>query len=182
MIFEPLPLSGAYRIRLSPSVDDRGFFARRFCVEEFAERGLETDFVQRSVSYSHLSGTLRGLHIQAPPAAEAKIVRCTRGAAIDVIVDLRVGSPTYSHWHGEEIAAGNRHMLYIPKGFAHGFQTLVDETEIDYEITPAYVPSAARGIRFDDASINISWPIEKKIISQRDRSLPLLSAFECELK
>jgi dTDP-4-dehydrorhamnose 3,5-epimerase len=175
MIFEPLPLAGAYRIRLAPSVDDRGFFARRFCARTFAERGLETDFVERSISFNRRRGTLRGLHIQAPPHVETKIIRCTRGAAFDAIVDLRAGSQTYGRWHGEKIAADAHLVLYIPKGFAHGFQTLVDDTEIDYEITPAYAPESACGIRFDDTAINIAWPIEEKIVSQRDQSLPRLT-------
>lgn len=177
MIFEPLPLSGAYRIRLAPAVDDRGFFARRFCSQTFAERGLETDFVQRSISFNRRRGTLRGLHIQMPPFAETKIVRCTRGAAFDVIVDLRTGSQTYGRWHAEEIVADNHVLIYIPKGFAHGFQTLVDDTEIDYEITPAYAPTSAGGIRFDDGAINIEWPVEEKIVSLRDRTLPSLAEF-----
>src|SRR5437588_12233597 len=124
MIFESLTLSGAHRVRLSPSADDRGFFARRFCGETFAGRGLETDFVQRSISYNRRRGTIRGLHFQASPASETKIVRCTRGAAFDVLVDLRPRSTTYGRWHGEEITADNHVMLYVPGGVAHGFQTL----------------------------------------------------------
>jgi dTDP-4-dehydrorhamnose 3,5-epimerase len=177
MIFEPL-LNGAYRVRLEPSVDERGFLARRFCAATFAALGLEVDFVQRSISYNKLRGTIRGLHFQTPPAAETKIVRCTRGAAFDVIVDLRAGSPTYARWHGEEISADNRTMLYVPIGFAHGFQSLVDATEIDYEITPAYDPHAARGVRFDDPQLAIDWPIAERIVSPRDRDLPFVSRIE----
>ena len=182
MIFEPLPLAGAYRIRLAPAVDDRGFFARRFCARTFAGRGLETDFVERSISFNRRRGTLRGLHIQAPPHIETKIVRCTRGAVFDVIVDLRAGSQTYGRWHGEEIVAEEHLLLYIPKGLAHGFQTLVDDTEIDYEITPAYAPESTCGIRFDDAAIDIAWPLEAKIVSQRDESLPSLSELAHKFK
>lgn len=177
MIFEPL-LNGAYRIRLEPSVDERGFLARRFCATTFAELGLETDFVQRTISFNRFRGTIRGLHFQAPPVTETKIVRCTRGAAFDVIVDLRAGSPTSARWHGEEITADNRTMLYVPKGFAHGFQSLVDATEIDYEITPAYVPDAVRGVRFDDPRLAIAWPIAERIVSRRDRELPFVAEIE----
>lgn len=179
MIFEPLPLSGAYRIRLAPAVDDRGFFARRFCSRAFAERGLETDFVQRSISFNNRRGTLRGLHIQMPPFAETKIVRCTRGAAFDVIVDLRPGSSTYGRWHGEELTGDDRVMIYVPKGFAHGFQTLWDATELDYEITPEYQPDAARGIRFDDSALAIAWPLANPLLSPRDAALPPLAPAAC---
>jgi dTDP-4-dehydrorhamnose 3,5-epimerase len=174
LTFEPLSLAGAYRIRMNPSADDRGFFARRFCAEGFRRRGLECDFVQRSVSFNLRRGTLRGLHFQAPPALETKIVRCTRGAAFDVIADLRAGSPTYARWHSEELSADNRVMLYVPKGFAHGFQTLTDDTEIDYEITPAYVPDAARGVRFDDPDLAITWPVSMPVLSAKDMGLGTL--------
>jgi dTDP-4-dehydrorhamnose 3,5-epimerase len=177
--FEPLSLSGAYRIRMNRLTDHRGFFARRFCAEAFRARDLEFDFVQRSISFNLRRGTLRGLHFQAPPGLETKIVRCTRGAAFDVLVDLRAGSSTYGRWHGEELSADNRVMLYVPRGFAHGFQTLIDDTEIDYEITPAYVPEAARGIRFDDPTLAIAWPVVDATVSSRDRELPLLGALAC---
>jgi dTDP-4-dehydrorhamnose 3,5-epimerase len=172
MIFHQLHLAGAYRIELQPIEDERGAFVRRFCAETFRARGLESDLVQRSISFNLRAATLRGMHFQAPPHLEAKLVRCTRGAVFDVMVDLRQGSATYGQWHGEELTADNRLMLYIPKGFAHGFQTLVDNTEVDYEITPAYAPGAERGFRFDDPSLGIGWPIAAAIISDRDRSLP----------
>lgn len=174
MLIEPLKLSGAFRIRLVPQADERGYFVRTFCKDVFERHGLETNFVQHSVSFNHRAGTLRGLHFQAAPHAETKIVRCSRGAAYDVIVDMRSDSPTYRNWHGEEISADNQISLYIPKGFAHGFQTLVDESELQYQITPAFVPDAARGIKFDDADLNISWPMRAVIVSQRDRDLPKL--------
>jgi dTDP-4-dehydrorhamnose 3,5-epimerase len=174
LTFEPLSLPGAFRVRMNLLPDDRGFFARRFCSEAFRRRDLECDFVQRSVSFNLRRGTLRGLHFQAPPALETKIVRCTRGAAFDVIVDLRAGSPTYARWHGEELSADNRVMLYVPKGFAHGFQTLTDDTEIDYEITPAYVPDAARGVRFDDPDLAIRWPVSMPVLSAKDMGLGTL--------
>jgi dTDP-4-dehydrorhamnose 3,5-epimerase len=178
IIFEPLGLTGAYRLRLNPARDERGFFARRFCSEQFKELGLATDYVQRSISFNAIRGTIRGLHFQTPPATETKIIRCTRGAAFDVIVDLRSGSPRYGRWHGEEISEDNRVMLYVPPGFAHGFQTLVDQTEIDYEITPAYLRAAARGVRFNDPQLGIKWPIYDPIVSPRDRDLPLLATVD----
>ena len=172
MLFHPLRLAGAYGIEPQLTVDERGAFARRFCVDEFRALGLETDLVQRSISFNARAGTLRGMHFQAPPHLEAKIVRCTRGAIFDVMVDLRAGSPTYGQWHGEELTADNRLMFYIPKGFAHGFQSLVDNSEVDYEITPAFVPGAAAGFRFDDLRLAINWPVADVIISERDKALP----------
>lgn len=172
MIFHPLDLTGAYRIEPQLMLDERGAFARRFCADEFRAYGLETDFVQHSISFNKRAGTLRGMHYQAAPHLEAKIVRCTRGAIFDVMVDLRAGSSTYGLWHGEELTADNRLILYVPKGFAHGFQSLVDNTEVDYEITPAYVPGAATGFRFDDPQLAIDWPIADVIMSERDTALP----------
>lgn len=154
-------------------VDERGAFARRFCAETFRAHGLESDLVQRSISFNSRAGTLRGMHFQAPPHLEAKLVRCTRGAVYDVMVDLRDGSETYGQWYSEELRADNHVMLYVPKGFAHGFQTLMDNTEIDYEITPAYVPGADRGFRFDDPLLGIRWPVESAIMSARDMELPV---------
>jgi dTDP-4-dehydrorhamnose 3,5-epimerase len=172
MIFHRLRLDGAYRIELQAIADERGSFVRRFCAETFRNHDLESDLVQRSVSFNLRAGTLRGMHFQAPPHLETKLVRCTRGAVFDVMVDLREGSATYGQWHGEELTAENRVMLYIPKGFAHGFQTLVDSTEVDYEITPAYVPDADRGFRFDNPAVGIDWPIATAIMSDRDKALP----------
>jgi dTDP-4-dehydrorhamnose 3,5-epimerase len=172
MIFHQLHLAGAYRIELQLIADERGAFARRFCAETFPSHGLENDLVQRSVSFNVRAGTLRGMHFQAPPHLEAKLVRCTRGAVFDVMVDLRDGSGTYGQWHGEELTADNRGMLYIPRGFAQGFQTLLDDTEVDYEITPVYVPGADRGFRLDDPSLDIRWPIATTIVSDRDQAWP----------
>ena len=172
MIFTSLNLVGAYRIEPQWIADDRGAFGRRFCADEFRAHGLESDLVQRSISFNARAGTLRGMHFQVPPHLEAKTVRCTRGAIFDVMVDLREGSSTYGQWHGEELSADNHLMLYIPKGFAHGFQSLVDDTEVDYEITPAYVPEAAVGFRFDDPALAVTWPIADVITSERDRALP----------
>jgi dTDP-4-dehydrorhamnose 3,5-epimerase len=175
MLFEPLPLPGAYRISLEPRIDDRGFFARRFCVAEFAARGLHTEFVQRSISFNNRRGTVRGLHYQTPPHSETKLVCCTRGCAFHVIVDIRQSSSSYGRWHAERLSADNRFILYIPEGFAHGFQTLEDNTELDYEISPAYIPDAASGIRWDDPRLGIAWPVTTMILSDRDRNLPFLA-------
>jgi dTDP-4-dehydrorhamnose 3,5-epimerase len=172
MIFQPLPLAGAYRVELQAVGDERGAFIRRFCADTFRQHGLEGDLLQRSISCSRKAGTLRGMHFQAPPHLETKLVRCSRGAIYDVMIDLRADSPTHGKWHGEELTAENRRMLYIPKGFAHGFQTLVDDTEVDYEISPAYVAGAERGFRFDDPSLGIAWPVPVAAISDRDLSLP----------
>ena len=172
MTFYPLDFVGAYRVEPQLVVDERGAFVRRFCADTFRAQGLENDFVQRSFSFNAVAGTLRGMHFQAPPYLETKLVRCTRGAIFDVLVDLRAGSPTYGQWRGEELTADNRVMLYIPKGFAHGFQSLVDNTEVDYEITPAYVPEATAGFRFDDRELSISWPLRTFIMSDRDKTLP----------
>ncbi|RXH01614.1 dTDP-4-dehydrorhamnose 3,5-epimerase [Bradyrhizobium vignae] len=172
MIFHELPLAGAYRIEPQLIVDHRGGFARRFCAETFRAHGLESDFVQRSISYNRRAGTLRGMHFQAAPHLEAKLVRCTRGAIFDVIVDLRRSSTTFGRWYAETLTADSRVILYVPKGFAHGFQTLVDNTDVDYEISPAYVPGAERGFRFDDPGLAINWPVADAVISERDEALP----------
>lgn len=173
MKFIPLAFDGAFRIQIEPMVDKRGFFARRFCAEEFRARGLEDNLIQRSVSFNRRAGTIRGMHFQAVPHLETKLVRCTRGSIFDVMVDLRKDSSSYGKWYGEVLSADNMLMLYIPRGFAHGFQTLADNTEVDYEISPAYVPESVRGFRFDDPFVDIDWPIANVIVSDRDRSLPM---------
>jgi len=175
MLFEPLAIEGAFRIEVEPIADERGFFARTFCAETFAERGLEPTFVQRSISYNARRGTLRGLHFQDQPYSETKIVRCTRGSAFDVLVDLRPQSASYRRWQAVELTAENRWMVYIPAGCAHGFQTLADGTELFYEITPAYEPSASRGIAWNDPEFAINWPLKQAILSPTDRSWPLFS-------
>jgi dTDP-4-dehydrorhamnose 3,5-epimerase len=169
MIFTELALKGAFLIELERQEDERGFFARTFCVEEFAARGLETTIAQCSVSYNHRRGTLRGLHYQNPPHGEAKLVRCTAGAVFDVIVDIRPTSATFKRWLGIELSAKNRKMIYIPEGFAHGFETLEDNTELFYQISKAYVASAARRIAWNDATIGITWPLPPSVLSTRDR-------------
>jgi dTDP-4-dehydrorhamnose 3,5-epimerase len=170
--FEQTELAGAYLISLAPHADERGFFARSFCEREFAEHGLCTRFVQSNVSYNHHAGTLRGMHWQAPPHGEVKIVRCTAGAVHDVIVDLRPDSATWLRWTAVELSADNRLALYIPQGFAHGFLTLCDETQVYYDMGDFYVPEAARGFRWDDPKVGVSWPAEPVLISQRDAGYP----------
>lgn len=175
MIFSATPIPGAFLVEIEPHGDERGFFARTVCVEEFARHGLNGQFVQQSVSWNPLLGTLRGLHFQAAPWQEEKLVRVTRGAVFDVIVDLRRESPAYGQWFGAELSADNRRQLYIPKGVAHGFQTLVAETEVFYEMTVPYHAEAACGIRWDDAQLAVCWPNPASpLISPRDAALPLL--------
>jgi dTDP-4-dehydrorhamnose 3,5-epimerase len=167
-------LPGVHLVYLERIEDERGSFARSFCQREFAEHGLEPAVAQCNISYNRLAGTLRGLHYQLPPAAEAKLVRCTRGAIFDVAVDLRPSSPFFGHWYGAELSAANDTMLYVPKGFGHGFQTLVDDTEIAYQMSEFYVPGLAGGVRYDDPGIGILWPLPVSVISDRDRQQPLL--------
>jgi dTDP-4-dehydrorhamnose 3,5-epimerase len=176
MIFNQTPLAGAYTIDLEKRGDDRGFFARLFCEREFAEAGLETHFVQINNSLSAKRGTLRGLHYQLPPAAEVKVVRCVRGALWDVILDLRAGSPSFGQWYGAELSAENRRMMYVPRGFAHGFVTLSDDTEAVYLVSAFYSPENERGVRFDDPAHGISWPTGPAEISDKDRKWPDLNA------
>ena len=170
MIFTPTQFDAAWLIDIEPKEDERGFFARIWCRREFAAQGLDTEVAQESVSFNRHRGTLRGLHFQRPPHDETKIVRCTRGAVFDVIVDLRQQSFTYLHWQGFELTADNRRALYIPKGFAHGFQTLTDHAEIAYRISAFYAPEAASGYRYDDAAFRITWPLPVAIISGQDLS------------
>ncbi|MBM4386812.1 MAG: dTDP-4-dehydrorhamnose 3,5-epimerase [Deltaproteobacteria bacterium] len=172
MKFTETELAGAFLIELEPSEDERGFFARTFCRKEFEERGLVTDFVQSSISFNKKKGTLRGMHFQAPPHDEVKLARCTRGSVYDVIVDLRPASPTFKHWTALELSADNRWSLYIPKGFAHGFLTFEDNSELLYMISEPYHPESARGVRWDDPAFGIAWPFEPAIISNIDKSYP----------
>ena len=173
MIFTPTSLPGTFVIELERREDDRGFFARSFCQHEFAERGLNPRIAQCNVSFNAKRGTLRGMHFQAPPHAEAKVVRCTQGSVWDVVLDLRPQSPTFKRWHGVELSAANRQALYIPEGVAHGFQTLTDDSELLYLMSEFYEPGAARGVRWDDPAFKIAWPVADARISERDRSFPL---------
>jgi dTDP-4-dehydrorhamnose 3,5-epimerase len=180
MIFEPIPLAGAYLVGLEPRTDERGFFARSFCREEFRARGLSGDMVQSSVSYNERRGTLRGLHYQAPPHAEAKLVRCTAGRIHDVIVDLRRSEPSFRRWFSVELSAENRLMIYAPEGFAHGFLTLEDRSEVLYQTSTSYAPESARGIRYDDPALGIDWPSAPAVIASRDLSFAPFSESACE--
>jgi dTDP-4-dehydrorhamnose 3,5-epimerase len=170
--FVETALAGAFLIEPERKADERGFFARTFCREEFAEHGLETELAQCNISFNARRGTLRGMHYQAAPHAEAKLVRCTMGAMHDVIIDLREDSPTYTRWTAVSLTAENRNMLYIPKGCAHGFQALVDATEVFYQMSERYHPECARGVRWDDPTFGVTWPIGEPIMSERDRGYP----------
>ena len=170
MIFTETSLPGAYIIELNPSHDERGFFARSWCQQEFAAHGLKTAVRQCNISFNKQKGTLRGMHYQVKPHEEAKLVTCIRGALHDVIIDLRPNSPTFKQWLGVELSHQNRRLLYIPEGFAHGFQTLEDNTEIFYYMFEFYHPESARGIRWDDPMFGITWPINVAKISPNDKS------------
>jgi dTDP-4-dehydrorhamnose 3,5-epimerase len=172
MQFEKTTLNGAWLIRLEPNRDSRGFFARTFCYEEFSAHGLETSYPQHSVSFSVNKGTLRGMHYQRKPHSEVKVVRCVRGKIWDVIIDIRPDSPTYRRWQGFELSDSNGCELYIPKGFAHGFQTLTDNAEVSYLISEFYAPAAAGGLRHNDASFGVTWPIPISEISDKDQNWP----------
>jgi dTDP-4-dehydrorhamnose 3,5-epimerase len=174
MRFQATQLNGVFVVDLDRIDDERGFFARSFCEKEFAASGLDAHFVQCNVSYNRLAGTMRGLHFQAEPHGEAKLVRCTMGAIYDVVVDVRVDSPTYLKWFGAEISAENRTALFVPRGFAHGFQTLVDHSEVLYQMSEFFHPESARGIRWNDPAIGVAWPLRNLVISDKDRAYPLL--------
>ncbi len=172
MRFSPTPLAGAFLIELEPVRDERGFFARSWCREEFSAHGLNPRLTQCNISFNIERGTLRGMHYQAAPHWEAKLVRCTRGAVYDVIIDLREDSPTFKKWFAVELTARNRKMLYVPEGFAHGYQTLVDNCEVFYQVSEAYRPELARGVRWDDPAFGIFWPIANPSLSAKDRDCP----------
>lgn len=172
MKFKELPLKGAYLIDLEPQQDDRGFFSRVFCRNELADQGLKTGIVQANLSQNHERGTLRGMHYQRAPHAEVKMVRCTRGAIYDVIIDIRPDSPTYLQWHGEELTDENRTTLYVPEGFAHGYQSLTDDSEVLYFVTAFYAPDHEGAIRWNDPSFEIDWPIAEPIVSEKDAAHP----------
>lgn len=173
MIFEPLKLTGAYLIHPELRVDERGFFTRMFCADEFAAHDLPTEVKQSNLSYNRHAGTLRGMHFQVAPHAEAKLVTCTRGAIFDVIVDLRPQSSTFKQWVGVELTEENRHQLFIPEGFAHGFQTLTDDCDVFYQMFAMYHADSARGVRWDDPAFGIVWRDGAgKYMSERDKSYP----------
>ena len=175
MIFTETPLAGAFVIDLEPHADERGFFARTYCRREFEDHGVNPNVVQCNTSFNHKRGTLRGLHYQKSPSREAKLVRCVRGSIYDVIVDLREESPTYSRHFGINLTADNYRALYIPESFAHGFQTLEDESEIEYQMSEYYAPGSAAGYRYDDPKLAINWPLQVSVISAPDLSWPAFS-------
>jgi dTDP-4-dehydrorhamnose 3,5-epimerase len=173
MIFTKIKLKGSYIIEPEKNTDERGFFARSWCQKEFQKYGLNCNLVQCNISYNKNKGTLRGMHYQIEPYPEAKLVRCTQGAIYDVIIDLRQNSSTFKQWFGVELTAKNHTMLYIPEGFAHGFQTLEDDTEVFYQMSQFYHPECERGVRFDDPSFGIKWLLtEDLIISEKDQNYP----------
>jgi dTDP-4-dehydrorhamnose 3,5-epimerase len=172
VIFREAALPGVFVIEPEPREDNRGFFARTWCQREFAEHGLDPRLVQCSISFNRRRGTLRGVHYQEAPHAEAKLIRCTRGAIWDVALDLRLGLPTFGQHFAVELSAENRAALYIPEGCAHGFQTLVDDTEVLYQMSEFYAPESGRGLRFDDPAFAIPWPVPDPILLDRDRAYP----------
>ncbi len=176
MTFTETKLKGAYIINLNRLEDERGFFGRSFCINEFKSHGLSSNIVQSNISHNKKKGTVRGLHMQKPPFEESKLVRCTRGSIYDVIVDMRSQSTTFKQWIGVELTADNYRMLYVPEGFAHGYLTLEDDTEITYQVTQFYNAESEVAYRWNDPAFKIVWPVEPVIISERDRNHPLLKA------
>jgi len=172
MIFHKTVLDGAYVIEIEKREDERGFFSRLWCKNEFEAHGLSSRVVQTNVGFSRKKGTLRGMHFQLPPFEEVKVVRCTMGAIYDVIVDLRPGSPTRGHWLTVELTSDNRKMIYVPEGFAQGYMTLEDDTEMSYSTSQFYAAEHARGVRYDDPAFSIRWPIDVSVISKADRTWP----------
>lgn len=176
MRFVETSIQGVFVVELEERGDDRGFFARTFCAREFEQHGLRPMVAQCNMSHNIRKGTLRGMHYQLPPATEAKLVRCTRGGILDVIVDMRPGSPTYLKHVSAELTADNRKALYVPEMFAHGFITLCDNVDIMYQVSEFYTPGAERGLRYDDPALGIQWPLPVAVISPKDASWPLLEA------
>ncbi|QKT02479.1 dTDP-4-dehydrorhamnose 3,5-epimerase [Ectothiorhodospiraceae bacterium 2226] len=168
MIFEPTTLKDAWLIKPEKLSDKRGFFARTWCQREMEEKGLVARLVQANISYNATRGTLRGMHYQIAPYEETKLVRCTRGAIYDVIIDLREDSPTFRQWFGVDLTAENSHMLYVPEGFAHGYQTLQDDTEVAYQVSEFFTPNSERGIHYQDPAFAVEWPLEVSVISEKD--------------
>ena len=182
MIFTETKLKGAYILELERREDSRGFFARGFCQNEFSAHGLKPTIAQGNIASHIKAGTLRGMHFQYPPAAESKLVRCTRGAIYDIIVDLRPESPTYLQHIGVELNEDNQRALYVPERFAHGYQTLTDKTDTSYLVGEFYTPEAEGGLLYDDPSLNLSWPLPVSVVSDKDQKFPLYRDIEGELK
>ncbi len=172
MTFHETKLANVFEVRIEPKSDERGFFARSWCQKEFEDKGLDPKVAQCSISFNWRKGTLRGMHYQAEPHAETKVVRCTRGAVYDVVVDLRPHSPTYKAWTAVILRALDRNMVYIPAGCGHGFLTLEDETEVFYQISEFHSPESARGVRWNDPAFQILWPGAVEVISERDQTYP----------
>lgn len=172
MLFHETELKGAFIIEVKKLEDERGFFGRSFCMKEFEEHGLNPAVVQANVSYNKKKATLRGMHYQVSPYEETKLVRCVRGAIYDVIIDLRKDSETYRKWIGVELTEGSYRMLFVPEGFAHGFITLKDETEVIYQVSQFYTPGSEKGLRWNDPAFQIEWPLTPEIISEKDKSHP----------
>ena len=175
MKFSPTSLPGVWLIELEQREDPRGFLARTYCDREFNTQGLNTQWPQCNLTLTRERGTIRGMHFQADPKPEIKLIRCAAGAIFDVLVDVRHGSPTFGRWEAFELSAANRRQLYAPGGLAHGFQCLTDGCEVFYMMSESYVPELARGVRWNDPAVNICWPIADPILSDRDRNLPLLA-------
>jgi dTDP-4-dehydrorhamnose 3,5-epimerase len=179
MIFQETKLSGVFEIHLQPAHDSRGFFARSWCQKEFENRGLDPNVVQCNVSFNNRKGTLRGMHYQEAPNAEAKLVRCTSGSVYDVVIDLRPQSPTFKQWIAAVLSFVERNMIYVPKGCAHGFLTLEDDTEVFYQMSEFYSAESARGIRWNDPAFQIAWPAAVEVISERDRTYGDFESVQC---
>jgi dTDP-4-dehydrorhamnose 3,5-epimerase len=171
--FQPTEIDDVVIVDIQAISDNRGFFARGWCTDEFAEHGLNVAWMQSNIGYSKCAGTLRGMHYQRAPYSEAKLVRCTNGAVFDVAIDLRTASPTYRSWVGVILRAEEHRMIFVPEGFAHGYQTLRDDSEIEYFTSHRYVAAAATGVRYDDPAFGIEWPVEVSLISQQDSCWPL---------
>lgn len=176
LLFRETKLKGSFEITIEKLSDDRGFFGRVWDKKIFEEYGLNSNLAQCNVSRSMKEGTIRGMHYQISPYEESKLIRCTRGKILDVIIDLRKNSSTYKQWISVELSSENYRMLYVPEGFGHGFQSLVDDTEIFYQVSQFYTPGSERGIRWDDSTFNIEWPLENKILSEKDKSWPDFSS------
>jgi len=170
MIFTETKLKGVFTIEVEKLVDDRGFFARTWCMNDFEAHGLNPRFLQANLSHNNKKGTLRGMHYQVTPNQEVKVVRCTTGAIYDVVIDLRPDSPACGQWMGVELTPENYKMLYVPEGFAHGFQTLKDDTDVTYNVSQFYAPGSERGVRYDDTAFGIQWPLDVQVISEKDAS------------
>jgi dTDP-4-dehydrorhamnose 3,5-epimerase len=182
MIFSETELQGAFILDLERREDERGFFARAFCQQEFSEHGLKPLIAQANVAYNHREGTLRGMHFQVPPAAETKLVRCTRGAILDIIADLRPESPTWLQHIEVELTEDNHRALFVPERFAHGYQVLTDRTETSYQVGEFYSPPNERALRYDDPRLGLEWPLPVTVISEKDKNAPLLETWEERLR